>query len=113
MGKKDKRKGVVYSTDSGYNYKYEEQQEEETLPNNLQKLRVFIEKKGRGGKTATIVKGFTGSSEDLQELARTLKNKCATGGSSKAGEIILQGDVRDKVVGFLVEQGYPAKKAGG
>ena len=113
MSKKDKRRGIVYSTDPGYNYQYEEQHEEETLPKNQQKLRVYIEKRGRGGKTATIVKGFTGTSDDLQELARSLKNKCATGGSSKEGEIILQGDVRDKVVDFLTSEGYEAKKAGG
>ena len=75
---------------------------------------VFTSKREEGAeKTATIVKGFTGTSDDLQELARSLKNKCATGGSSKEGEIILQGDVRDKVVDFLTSEGKKKKKAGG
>jgi translation initiation factor 1 len=77
-----------------------------------QSLRVWLEKNHRGGKIATVVKGFVGSEEALSELGRTLKTKCGTGGTAKDGEIIIQGDHREKVVALLADMGFPVKKAG-
>lgn len=103
--------GFVYSTNP--NYKQEEEQESfETLAPNQQDLRVWLEKNHRGGKTATVVKGFVGNDDDLEALGKTLKTKCGTGGSAKDGEIIIQGDHRDKVVALLTQMGYKSKKAG-
>ena len=89
-----------------------EEPEVETLPKGQQKLRVQIEKNHRGGKTVTLVKGFVGSDDDLKELAKELKSRCGVGGSAKDGEIIVQGDHRDRVVELLVAAGYKCKKAG-
>lgn len=117
MGKNKKSKkdrtNVVYSTNDQYEYEYDSMEEEETLPPNEQVLRVYIEKKGRGGKTASVVKGFVGTTDDLNDLAKTLKAKCGVGGSVKEGEIIIQGDQRDKIVALLSDKGYAIKKAGG
>jgi translation initiation factor 1 len=110
---KKKKKGIVYSTNPDFHYQYESDPEVETLPPGQQDLRVGLERKGRGGKTATIVTGFVGGKTDLEDLARSLKNKCATGGSVKEGEIIMQGDCRDKVISVLDEKGYRSKKSGG
>jgi translation initiation factor 1 len=76
-------------------------------------LRIWLEKNHRGGKTASVIKGFVGSPADLEELGRTLKNKCGTGGSAKDGEIIIQGDHREKLLTLLQGMGYKARKAGG
>jgi translation initiation factor 1 len=103
--------GMVYSTNP--NYKSEEEtSNEETLPNEQQDLRVWLEKNHRGGKTATVIKGFAGSDADLESLGKTLKTKCGTGGSAKDGEIIIQGDHREKIMTILSQLGYKAKKAG-
>lgn len=103
--------GFVYSTNP--NYKPEEEQESfETLAPGQQDLRVWLEKNHRGGKTATVVKGFVGNDDDLETLGKTLKTKCGTGGSVKDGEIIIQGDHRDKIVTLLSQMGYKSKKAG-
>ena len=105
------RLGVVFSTNSDYNYQEEgADEEEETLLPEKQKLIVIIDRKQRGGKQVTITKGFTGKESDLQELGRLLKNKCGTGGSVKDGEIIIQGDFRDRVVTILQSMGYGAKR---
>lgn len=105
--------GVVYSTNPQYEYISDKGSEQETLPPQQQQLKVHIEKKHRGGKTACIIRGFTGKQEDLEELGKLLKTKCGTGGSAKDGEIIIQGDQRDKIIAILTEKGYKAKKAGG
>lgn len=105
-----KRLGVVFSTNSDFNYQTEEEQQPDTLAPEKQKLRVAIEKKGRAGKTVTVVKGFTGSEEDLKNLEKMLKTKCGTGGSSKDGVIILQGEMKDKLVTILRDLGYTATK---
>ena len=101
MAKKDNdwkdRLNIVYSTNPDYNYQMEDdEQEDELIPANMQKLRTRIEKKGRGGKTATVISGFIGPEKDLEDLARTLKTHCGTGGSVKDGEIIIQGELKDK-----------------
>lgn len=103
--------GIVYSTNPDYTPP--EAPQEEALPPGEQQLKVWLEKKGRGGKTASIIKGYVGPEEDLKDLAKTLKSKCGTGGSVKEGEIIIQGDHRDKILSYLQKEGYNAKKAGG
>lgn len=112
--KKKSEKRIVYSTNPDFDPAAfsGEQQGAETLPPAQQDLRIWLDRKG-GGKTATIVKGFEGSDEDLKELGRDLKTLCGVGGTAKNGEILIQGDHRDKVVNHLKKQSYGAKKAGG
>jgi translation initiation factor 1 len=114
MTKKNKRTigNIVYSTNRELDFNLPDEQEE-TLPPQQQNLRIHLSKKGRGGKTATLVTGFAGSDDDLESLGKTLKAKCGVGGSVKDGEILLQGDLREKVLEFLTKEGYKAKKAGG
>ena len=106
------RLGMVYSTDPDYKYVTDEQPQAETLPPARQALRVWRDSKHRGGKVVTIVRGFVGSDDDLRELGRTLKARCGVGGSVKDGEIIIQGDHRDRVTELLTAAGYGCKKAG-
>jgi translation initiation factor 1 len=113
MAKNKNMNGIVYSTNPDYKYTYNNTSEPVTLPPQQQELRIFLEKKHRGGKTACIIKGFVGKQDDLEDLGRLLKTKCGTGGSAKDGEIIIQGDWRDKILQILLEKGYKAKKAGG
>jgi translation initiation factor 1 len=114
MVKKDKNTtgNIVYSTNKNLNFNIPEQ-EPATLPAQQQNLKIFLSKKGRGGKTATLITGFIGKDEDLQTLGKVLKNKCGVGGTVKDHEILLQGDHRDKVLEHLIAAGYKAKKAGG
>lgn len=107
------RLGMVYSTNPDFEYSTDQEQEATTLPAAEQNLRVWLDRKQRGGKTVTLVKGFVGTESDLAELGRMLKSKCGVGGSAKDGEIIIQGDHRDRVVDLLVAAGYRCKKAGG
>ncbi len=100
---------LVYSTNPNF-IPEETSQVTETLPPAKQKLTVSIDRRNRGGKQVTLVKGFVGSDEDLEALGKTLKNKCGTGGSAKDGEILIQGDNRDKVVTILTSMGYNAKR---
>ncbi|MBX2970947.1 MAG: translation initiation factor [Cyclobacteriaceae bacterium] len=106
------REGVVYSTSSDFNYSYQQDDETATLPPQQQQLKVLLDKSGRAGKQVTLVTGFIGTANDLETLGKTLKNKCGTGGSVKDGEIIIQGDFRDRVVQLLVKDGYKAKRVG-
>ena len=106
------RLGMVYSTNPDFQYQTDEQPEATTLPPEQQNLRVWLDRKHRGGKVVTLVKGFVGSESDLAELGRMLKSKCGVGGSAKDGEIIVQGDHRDRVVDLLLAAGYKCKKAG-
>lgn len=113
MGKKSKRKGIVFSTNPDFDYSYDDEDQVETLPPNKQQLKVWIDRKKRRGKEVTLVTGFVGQEEDLKALGKTLKSKCGVGGSAKDGEIIIQGNQRDKVVALLIDMKYKAKKAGG
>ena len=112
MSKKDKndKRGFVYSTDPNFKFEEEEQRMEETLSPRGQKLKIRFETKHRGGKTVTVVQGFIGKENDLEELGKRLKNFCGTGGSVKDGEIIIQGNQRDKVMQWLVKNDYDKSK---
>lgn len=112
MSKKNKtdRHGFVYSTDPNFRFEEEEAQSAGTLQPNQQKLKVRLDTKHRGGKTVTLIEGFTGKDEDLQDLGKKLKNYCGTGGSAKDGEIIIQGDQREKVMQWLQKNGYTNTK---
>jgi translation initiation factor 1 len=108
-----KRDGVVYSTSNEFEYNHGDEDDSETLPAAQQKLKVLLDKKSRAGKQVTLIEGFVGSEDDLKELGKLLKNKCGVGGSVKDGEILIQGEHRDKVVQVLLQAGYGAKKSGG
>lgn len=104
------RLNIVYSTNPDFSYETTEEETNETLPKNQQKLRVGIEKKGRGGKTVTLVKGFVGTEDDLKSLSKSLKTKCGVGGSTKDGEIIIQGDFKQRIIDLLKTEGYTQTK---
>ncbi|MDB3906849.1 translation initiation factor [Crocinitomicaceae bacterium] len=110
---KKKKTNVVYSTNPDFNFDYEEEESEETLPSGEQRLYVSIDRKQRKGKEVTLVEGFVGDPDDLKDLGKMLKSKCGVGGSAKDGEILIQGNVRDKVYDLLVKEGYSVKKKGG
>ena len=109
---KKNRVNVVYSTNPDFSYDDEDNEEEETLPPGQQDLRVWLDKKNRAGKEASIVRGFIGSTDDLKALGNEIKQACGTGGSVKDVEIIIQGDKRDTIIKLLTKEGYKAKKAG-
>lgn len=114
MGKnKKERVNIVYSTNQDFDYDYGEEQEEETLEPGDQDLRVQIDRKNRKGKEATLITGFIGTEEDLKDLGKTLKSKCGVGGTAKDGEILIQGNHKEKVFNLLMDMGYRVKKAGG
>ncbi|HPI80110.1 MAG: translation initiation factor [Cyclobacteriaceae bacterium] len=117
MGKKKSnawkdREGVVYSTNQDFEYATGQPQEQGTLAPAQQNLKVMLDKSGRAGKQVTLVKGFIGIPADLDTLTKKLKTKCGVGGSCKEGEIIIQGDVREKVMALLAKDGYRVKKSG-
>lgn len=104
------REGVVYSTSEDFTYAHQQNEEAETLPPGKQSLRVMMDNSGRAGKQVTLITGFIGSTTDLEALTKLLKTKCGVGGSSKDGEILIQGDARDKLVAILTKEGYKARK---
>lgn len=106
MGKNKNRVGVVFSTNPEFNYEYEDDGAVETLEPSKQKLTVRIDRHARGGKQVTLVTGFVGTGDDLAELGKKLKSRCGVGGTAKDGEIIIQGDFRDKVIELLQADGY-------
>jgi translation initiation factor 1 len=101
-----KREGVVYSTDKDFGFQYSGDSEQDTLVPRDQNLRVTLDKSGRAGKQVTLISGFVGKSGDLEALAKVLKNKCGVGGSAKDGEILIQGDHREKIKAILGSLGY-------
>jgi len=111
MSKKNKadNRGFVFSTDPGFQFQHDGSSAE-TLPAAQQKLRIRLETKHRGGKAVTLIEGFTGKEEDLEDLGKKLKSFCGTGGSAKKGEIIVQGDQREKIFQWLIKNGYQLSK---
>lgn len=105
------RLNVVYSTNPDFNYVTNEKEKEtETIDKKQQKLRVSIEKKGRGGKTVTVITGFIGQENDLKELGKLLKTKCGVGGSTKDREILIQGEFKQRIIELLKAEGYTQTK---
>ncbi len=111
MSKKN-RTGIVFSTNPDFKYDDGSQLSARSLPPELQNLKIWLDRKG-GGKVVTAVCGFEGSEPDLANVAKLLKNACGTGGTAKDGEILIQGDFREKIMALLVSKGYKVKKAGG
>ena len=113
MAKKKERLNVVYSTNPDFQFEYEEDEQPDTLPVNQQNLYVSIDRKQRGGKEVTLIEGFIGSEDDLKDLGKMVKQKCGVGGTAKDGEILIQGNFRDKVCTLLEKEGYQVKRKGG
>ena len=104
------RLNIVYSTNPDFSYQLDEEEEPATVDPKQQKPRVSIEKKGRGGKTVTVITGFIGSEDDLKELGRMLKTKCGVGGAVKDGEILIQGEFKQRIIDLLKAEGYSQTK---
>lgn len=100
------RLNVVYSTNPDFKYDIDKEEEQDALPKEKQQLRIQLDKRNRKGKAVTLITGFVGTSEDLEELGKFLKVKCGVGGSAKDHEIIVQGDLRNKVLELLQKEGY-------
>ena len=111
MNKKNKSdvRGFIYSTDPNFSFEPDSFEEQETLAPGSQQLRLYLDTKQRAGKAVTLVTGFVGKSADLEELGKKLKNHCGSGGSVKNGEILVQGDHRQKLAQFLSKLGYKVK----
>jgi translation initiation factor 1 len=106
------RLGVVFSTNPNFEYDTNGNDEIDTLEPGKQNLKIWLDRL-KGGRVATVVRGFVGSADDLAELGKELKKSCGVGGTAKDGEIIIQGDHRDRVLDLLTKAGYKCKKAGG
>lgn len=118
MSKQQKRKvindfgGIMFSTNPDFHFD-EPDETTEILTPQQQDLRILLDRKNRGGKVVTLITGFIGSEDELQSLTKALKVKCGVGGAAKDGEIVLQGDFREKVFIYLQKEGYKIKKSGG
>lgn len=104
---------MVYSTNPDFNYNQEEEETIETPDPSKQTLYVSLDKKNRKGKSVTLISGFKGNDDDLKALGKTLKSKCGVGGSIKDGEVLIQGDFREKISDLLSKEGYKVKRSGG
>lgn len=104
---------IVYSTNPNFSFDSNDEDELETLPPNEQTLSILIDRKQRKGKVVTVIANFIGTEEDMKSLSKLLKNKCGVGGSTKDGEIIIQGEMREKVIEILSKEGYNTKRVGG
>ncbi len=107
------RLGVLYSTNPDYQYEIESEAEAELLAPAAQRLRVMLDRRNRGGKEVTVVTGFVGPDENLKTLGKQLKQRCGVGGSTKDGEILIQGDKRDQILRLLLDMGYKQTKRQG
>ena len=103
--------GFVFSTNK--DFEFDNKETTETPKNSDQRLEAHLDKKNRGGKIATVIKGFEGNDDDLKSLAKKLKTLCGVGGTAKDGEIIIQGNFRDKIMEYLTKEGYKVKRVGG
>ena len=114
MSKKSKNiQNVVYSTNPNFAYEYEQEDQQQTLAPQQQKLYVSLDRKQRAGKEVTLIEGFIGTEEDLKELGKILKSKCGVGGSVKDGEILIQGNFKQKIFDLLIKEGYSQTKQKG
>jgi len=113
MSKKNSSGGIMYSTNPDFEFPQESKETNSTPANNQQDLRVQLDKKQRAGKAVTLITGFVGLGSDLLDLGKKLKSKCGVGGTVKDGEIIIQGDFRDKIIQILQSEGYKVKRIGG
>lgn len=107
--KRSEQGSIVYSTNPAFFKENEEIGDKKVIPPEKQQLRVYLDAKNRKGKKVTLIHGYAGSEEELRNLEKLLKNHCGTGGSVKDGEILIQGDQREKVVDFLKMKGYKVK----
>ena len=108
--KKSKKNSFVYSTNP--DFVFENDEEQNSISKDEQELEVWIDRKNRGGKSVTLIKGFVGSNEELKDLGKILKSKCGVGGSCKNGEIIIQGNFRDKIMEILTSMRLKNKRVG-
>jgi translation initiation factor 1 len=113
MSKKNSSGGIMYSTNPDFEFQQESKEISSTPANNQQDLRVQLDKKQRAGKAVTLITGFVGLGSDLLDLGKKLKSKCGVGGTVKDGEIIIQGDFREKIIQILQAEGYKVKRIGG